>query len=195
MIADSLGGVANAYNITPQNSTLNRHGEQAYMEKTIRNAGGCTDFIAIITYPNTETQIPNHYSFTYTIEGNVITDEFDNIDPDEENNEVVEKIVEVAQEDKILQIRDVNKQTEEVTIMNSSNRTINLKGFMLVSVKGNQSYTFIDYELAPGETVIVYGKGGSGDLEGWINNVWSNSDSDPAELYSADGELIDRWDD
>lgn len=29
VIADSLGGVANAYNITPQNSTLNRHGDQA----------------------------------------------------------------------------------------------------------------------------------------------------------------------
>ena len=36
MIADSLGGVSNAYNITPQNSTLNRHGDQAYMEKAIR---------------------------------------------------------------------------------------------------------------------------------------------------------------
>ena len=29
VIADSLGGVSNAYNITPQNSTLNRHGDQA----------------------------------------------------------------------------------------------------------------------------------------------------------------------
>lgn len=31
VIADSLGGVSNAYNITPQESTLNRHGDQAYM--------------------------------------------------------------------------------------------------------------------------------------------------------------------
>lgn len=50
IIADSLGGVSNAYNITPQNSTLNRHGDQAYMEKVIRDAGGCSDFEAIITY-------------------------------------------------------------------------------------------------------------------------------------------------
>ena len=82
VIADSLGGVSNAYNITPQNSTLNRHGDQAYMEKTIRNAGGCKDFEAIITYPNTTTQIPSHYSYTYTINGNVINDEFDNINPE-----------------------------------------------------------------------------------------------------------------
>ena len=85
VIADSLGGVSNAYNITPQNSTLNRSGDQAYMEDTIRKAGGCTDFTAIITYPNTTTQIPNHYSYTYTINGNVIHDEFDNINPDEYN--------------------------------------------------------------------------------------------------------------
>ena len=86
VIADSLGGVSNAYNITPQNSTLNRHGDQAYMEKAIREAGGCTDFIAIITYPNTTTQIPSHYSYTYTIKGKVINDEFDNINPDEYNS-------------------------------------------------------------------------------------------------------------
>lgn len=81
VIADSLGGVSNAYNITPQNSILNRYGDQAYMEKIIRDAGGCKDFVAIITYPNTTTQIPSHYSFTYNINGNIIKDEFDNLDP------------------------------------------------------------------------------------------------------------------
>ena len=55
------------------------------MEKVIRDAGGCTDFTAIITYPDTTTQIPSHYSYTYTINGNVINDEFDNINPDEYN--------------------------------------------------------------------------------------------------------------
>lgn len=85
VIADSLGGVANAYNITPQEATLNRHGDQAYMEKVIRDAGGCTDFEAIITYPNTQTQIPSHYKYTYTLMGNVIVDEFDNVNPDEYN--------------------------------------------------------------------------------------------------------------
>ncbi len=85
IIADSLGGVSNAYNITPQNSTLNRHGDQAYMEDAIRKAGGATNFEAIITYPNTETQIPSHYKYTYTLKGNKIVDEFDNGNPDEIN--------------------------------------------------------------------------------------------------------------
>ncbi|WP_042458765.1 DNA/RNA non-specific endonuclease [Neobacillus dielmonensis] len=85
VIADSLGGVSNAYNITPQDSTLNRHGDQAYMEKVIRDAGGCTDFVAVISYPNSQTQTPNHYKFTYKIQGRSITDEFDNVNPDEVN--------------------------------------------------------------------------------------------------------------
>lgn len=88
VIADSLGGVSSAYNITPQNSTLNRHGDQAYMEKVIRDAGGCTNFEAIIIYSNTETQIPSKYKFTYTLMGNVIVDEFENVNPDEYNSEM-----------------------------------------------------------------------------------------------------------
>jgi hypothetical protein len=85
IIADSLGGVSNAYNITPQDSTLNRHGDQAYMEEVIRSAGGATNFEAIITYPNTETQIPSSYQYTYTLMGNEIVDTFDNGSPDEIN--------------------------------------------------------------------------------------------------------------
>lgn len=85
VIADSLGGVSNAYNITPQDSTLNRHGDQAYMEDTIRKAGGASNFEAIINYPNTETQIPSSYQYTYTLMGDVIVDKFDNVNPDEVN--------------------------------------------------------------------------------------------------------------
>ncbi|PSL40907.1 DNA/RNA non-specific endonuclease [Planomicrobium soli] len=85
VIADSLGGVSNAYNITPQESTLNRHGDQAYMEEVIRSAGGATDFEAVITYPDTETQIPSSYQYTYTVMGNEVVDTFDNVNPDEVN--------------------------------------------------------------------------------------------------------------
>ena len=55
------------------------------MEENIRKAGGCTDFEAIISYPNITTQIPSHYSYTYTLKGKVIHDEFDNVNPDEYN--------------------------------------------------------------------------------------------------------------
>ena len=85
VIADSLGGVANAYNITPQDSVLNRHGDQAYMERNIVQAGGATNFEALITYPDTTTQVPSSYKYTYTINGYQVVDEFQNINPDEYN--------------------------------------------------------------------------------------------------------------
>lgn len=87
VISDSLGGVSNAYNITPQDSVLNRYGDQAYMERNIRQAGGATNFEAIITYSDTETQIPSKYRYTYTILGNEIVDEYVNGNPDEYNKE------------------------------------------------------------------------------------------------------------
>ena len=85
VIADSLGGVANAYNIAPQDSVLNRHGDQAYMERNIVQAGGATNFEAIITYPDTTTQVPSSYKYTYTINGYQVVDEFQNVNPDEYN--------------------------------------------------------------------------------------------------------------
>lgn len=85
IIADSLGGVSNAYNITPQDSILNRHGDQAYMEDVIRKAGGATNFEAQITYPNTSTMIPSAYQYTYTVRGNTVVDRFKNGNPDETN--------------------------------------------------------------------------------------------------------------
>ena len=85
VIADSLGGVANPYNITPQDSVLNRHGDQAYMERNIVQAGGATNFEAIITYPDTTTQVPSYYKYTYTINGYQVVDEFQNVNPDEYN--------------------------------------------------------------------------------------------------------------
>ncbi len=100
VIADSLGGVSNAYNITPQNSTLNRHGDQAYMEKVIRDAGGCEDFVATITYSNTKTQIPEKYRYEYVLKGNKIVDEFENVNPDEVNAAITQTPTKAPNKDK-----------------------------------------------------------------------------------------------
>lgn len=189
VIADSLGGVSNAYNITPQNSILNQHGDQAYMEKAIRDGGGCTDFVAIITYPNTNTQIPSHYSFTYTLKGNVIHEEFDNINPDEANQSINNNQTSITANSLI--ILSVGLSSEEVVIKNNSTNSIQLKGYKLVSVKGNQVYTFPDYLLEAGKTVKVYSGSGSGDLKWTGANMWNN-DGDPAELYDLNGNLLDR---
>jgi hypothetical protein len=81
-VADSLGGVSNAYNITPQNSTVNRSGSQSEMEEYIRNAEQSghqiTEFEYTITYPDTTTQIPSTYKVEFKDNGEVVSYSFEN---------------------------------------------------------------------------------------------------------------------
>lgn len=80
VIADSLGGVSNAYNITPQNSTLNRYGTQADIEELIRDSDGATNFVAVITYPNHRTQTPDSYTLSFTANNREYSYTFNNDD-------------------------------------------------------------------------------------------------------------------
>ncbi|MGV8907200.1 MAG: lamin tail domain-containing protein [Acetobacterium sp.] len=199
VIADSLGGVSNAYNITPQDSVLNRHGDQAYMEKVIRDAGGCTNFTALITYPTTSSQIPSHYSYTYTLKGNVIHDEFDNVNPDEVNKALglttpTEKIVPSTG----VVISELDKKAEYIVIKNSSANAVDLTGWKIVSVLGNQSFTFPAFSLASGASVKIGDSAKNSDIDfHWLDGsgTWNNSKSDPAELYDSNNELVDEYND
>ncbi|WP_242877147.1 DNA/RNA non-specific endonuclease [Fusibacter sp. 3D3] len=120
VIADSLGGVSNAYNITPQNSTLNRHGDQAYMEKTIRDAKGCDVFFASITYPDQVTQIPIQYKYQYKIGNRKIVDTFRNVDPDESNRLLN------ADPNAYEPIEDIDEQEELATIDANQNGVVSI---------------------------------------------------------------------
>lgn len=200
IIADSLGGNSNAYNICPQNSTLNRHGDQAYMENAIRTAlkdgGTCTNFTAIITYPNINTMIPSHYDFYYTLNENKIHDSFDNINSD--TAPIVENTTEVVINDSNVSIKSVDKKLEFVVLENNSTENIDLKGYKIVSVLGNQTYIFDSYVLKSGDTVKIGDSKKNSDIDlYWLcgRGTWNNSKSDPAELYNKDGELIDKYND
>jgi len=200
VIADSLGGVSNAYNITPQNSNLNRHGDQAYMEKVIRDAGGCTDFVAVITYPNTTTQIPSHYSYTYTLKGNIINDEFDNVNPDSVNAKIEETVPvgDKTSSSNDIEILDLDKKAEYIIIKNTGDNSVNLMGWTILSVRGEQDFTFSDFVLAPNATVKVGDSSKNPDVDfHWLDGrgTWNNSKSDPAELYNLNGELVNRYND
>ncbi len=120
VIADSLGGVSNAYNITPQNSTLNRHGDQAYMEKVLRDAGGCTNFVATITYSDTDTQIPEKYKYEYIINGNSVVDEFDNVDPDEINSKLSDNDDNNSETGTNNVINDTDSQNEDLSSVDTN---------------------------------------------------------------------------
>jgi len=193
VIADSLGGVSNAYNICPQESHLNRYGDQAYMEKAIREAlydgGSCTDFTAIITYPDTSTQTPDHYDFTYTLNGNVIHDSFDNANPEESDVESTTESQTSAEGD--VSIQALDKKAEYIVLENESDEAIELEGWVIVSEKGNQRYTFSDYTLQADQTVSVGDPDRSDvDLDWGTSNVWNNTKSDNAKVYNAQGALM-----
>ena len=196
VIADSLGGVSNAYNITPQNSTLNRDGDQAYMEKVIRDAGGCSDFTAVITYPSTTTQIPSHYSYTYTLMGNVIHDEFDNVNPDEVN-QALGVTNQNGQNSSGVAISELNKKAEYIVIKNSGASAVDLTGWKIVSVRGNQTFNFPAFSLAAGATVKIGDSASNTGIDfHWLDGsgTWNNSESDPAVLYDNTGKLVDTLD-
>ncbi|BES66097.1 hypothetical protein SANA_25360 [Gottschalkiaceae bacterium SANA] len=219
VIADSLGGVSNAYNITPQDSTLNRHGDQAYMEDQIRKAGGCTDFVAIITYQDAETQIPSHYSYKYTLKGNVIEDDFDNVNPDEINAPVIEKEMasdstaseetttiletdnEAADDSKeisSIRIKALDKVNEYIIIENTGDSDIDLAGWKILSVLGSQEYEFAKFILNANSQVMIGGYKSINKVDMvWEDGrgIWNNNKSDPAELYDSMGTFISCYDD
>ena len=83
ILADSLGGVSNAYNITPQKSIVNRKRGQQYkweeeMRSILSNHGTITDVEVIIEYPDTKTMTPNKYKFSWVQNGSKRNLEFDN---------------------------------------------------------------------------------------------------------------------
>jgi hypothetical protein len=197
VIADSLGGVSNAYNITPQNSNLNRYGDQAYMEKIIRQTNGCSEFVAIITYPNTNTQTPSHYSFTYNMMGNQINDEFDNIDTEDTlESGINENISTTTEENIAIAITNLDKVAEYVILTNNSGTDIDITNWRIVSEKGNQSFTFPNGSVLKAGASFTVTSGdlaGTGDFTMAQGTIWNNSDTDPAVLYDANGNEIDRY--
>ncbi len=88
----------------------------------------------------------------------------------------------------------VDLEKELVVIKNVSDKTIDLTGYVLVSVKGNQQFTFPAIALKPGETVTVTsGKNAQSDPPRYLlwtkQNIWNNN-GDPAKLLAPDGKLV-----
>ena len=94
---------------------------------------------------------------------------------------------------KSVAIAKADKVGEIVTIKNTGSSSIDLTGWVLVSVTGNQRYTFPSYILKANSTVTVASGGASGNLIWISSNIWNNSISDPAKLYDAQGNLVSTF--
>jgi hypothetical protein len=80
-------------------------------------------------------------------------------------------------------IVNINKGTEVVTLKNASPDAVNLTGWHMCSITGNQEHP-IDGILAPGEQK---------DFPGPPGSIWNNSESDPGALYNDKGQLVSYW--
>ncbi len=91
-----------------------------------------------------------------------------------------------------IRIKTLNKYDEYIVIENSGKVDVNLKGWTILSTRGEQKYVFSDYTLAAGTTVKVGdAQRGVVDLH-WLedNGIWNNSKTDNANLFNAQGELV-----
>ena len=87
--------------------------------------------------------------------------------------------------------KDVHE--EIVVIQNNSNQAVNLEGWEIVSVEGNQVFNFPDINLAPGEKLSITSgpnaKTGAATLEWSKRQIWLNS-GDAAQLVNTKGEVV-----
>ncbi|MCM3723067.1 MBL fold metallo-hydrolase [Solibacillus isronensis] len=87
--------------------------------------------------------------------------------------------------------KDVHE--EIVVIQNNSNQAVNLEGWELISVEGNQVFNFPDINLAPGEKLSITSgpnaKTGAATLEWSKRQIWLNS-GDAAQLVNTKGEVV-----
>jgi hypothetical protein len=79
----------------------------------------------------------------------------------------------------------LDKRGELVTLRNVSAEAVDLTGWHLCSIKGNQEVP-VGGVLAPGATQTFPSADGT---------IWNNSERDDAALYNASGQLVSYWED
>jgi hypothetical protein len=79
-----------------------------------------------------------------------------------------------------VQIVRIDKGAETVTLKNVSPEPVDLAGWRMCSIRGNQEHP-IGGALAPGEERIFPGPAG---------NIWNNSEADDGALYNPQGQLV-----
>lgn len=89
----------------------------------------------------------------------------------------------------------VDKRAEFVDIQNTGSQAQDLTGWVLVSEKGNQRCS-LGGVIEPGATLRIWAMakdaGQGGYNCGFGENIWNNSENDPAVLYDGNGAEVVR---
>ena len=92
-----------------------------------------------------------------------------------------------------IEIITVNKPAEYVEIQNFSPAPVNLRGWRLVSVTGNESCT-LRGTLDPNEVLRIWSRRGSPGFDCQLGReIWRDNEVDPAVLYNPQGEEVSRF--
>ena len=86
----------------------------------------------------------------------------------------------------------VNKADEYVDIANDSASAVDLTDWILVSERGDQRCKLAG-TIVSGQSLRVWAVSGSGYSCNFSQNIWNNSESDPAVLYNAQGTEVSRY--
>ncbi|GAA0180865.1 hypothetical protein SH2C18_34840 [Clostridium sediminicola] len=89
-----------------------------------------------------------------------------------------------------IEIIDIDKVKEIVTIKNNSDKDVNLEGWTLVSVTGNQKYDFEDYIIKAGDSITVASGKADGDIKWSKSYVWNNESEDEGQLINSKGMIV-----
>jgi hypothetical protein len=81
----------------------------------------------------------------------------------------------------------IDKSAETVTITNVANTTVDINGWRICSIRGNQLHATLSGSLASGETRVIPSQASG--------LIWSNNDKDDGALYDAEGRLVSYWND
>ena len=79
----------------------------------------------------------------------------------------------------------MDKGSEVVTLKNVSREPVDLAGWHMCSIRGNQEHP-IGGVLAPGEQRLFPGP---------VGTIWLNNGQDDGALYNQNGQLVSYWHD
>ena len=85
-----------------------------------------------------------------------------------------------------VRIVTIDKGAESVTLRNVSQEPVNLDGWIMCSIRGNQQHMGIGGTLAAGATRAFVHQDGQ---------IWNNFEEDDGALYNPNGQLISYWND
>lgn len=96
-----------------------------------------------------------------------------------------------------VKIADIDLKNEIVTIKNTSGAEVDISGWKLVSIKGNQIFIFPSGTVIPagGSLKIVSGPKAhaESDILVWTKSYIWNNNGDPGALYNTQGKLVSQY--